>query len=222
MEGWRGGSEASRARGSRHTAGCAPRAQQGLLEGLVSAAAAEREALARERAQVAAERRALDQERARVQQVRGGGGGGGGATAAAAGEGGGDARVRAPRAACGRRRRPSCARTPPPACGRAPIPPLPTTRQVLSDSDQVTLNVGGARFTTTVSTLRGTPSLFSAMFSGRHELQRGPDGAIFIDRDGRHFADGGREHGGGAGRAAAAGGLWGRLPSCVAACGFPW
>jgi hypothetical protein len=63
-------------------------------------------------------------------------------------------------------------------------------RQVLSDSDQVTLNVGGSRFTTTVSTLRSTPSLFSAMFSGRHELRRAPDGSIFIDRDGRHFADG--------------------------------
>lgn len=64
--------------------------------------------------------------------------------------------------------------------------------QVLCDSEQVTLNVGGCRFTTTVSTLRGAPapSLFAAMFSGRHELQRAPeDGSIFIDRDGRHFAD---------------------------------
>jgi hypothetical protein len=56
----------------------------------------------------------------------------------------------------------------------------------------VTLNVGGHRFTTTVSTLRNAPapSLFNAMFSGRHELRRGgDDGAVFIDRDGRHFAD---------------------------------
>jgi hypothetical protein len=70
--------------------------------------------------------------------------------------------------------------------------------QVLCDSEQVTLSVGGARFTTTVSTLRGAPapSLFAAMFSGRHELQRSPqDGSIFIDRDGRHFADGGRARG---------------------------
>jgi hypothetical protein len=42
---------------------------QGLLEGLVASASAEREALARERAQLAAERGALDQERSRVQQV---------------------------------------------------------------------------------------------------------------------------------------------------------
>ncbi|KAI8469938.1 MAG: hypothetical protein J3K34DRAFT_521739 [Monoraphidium minutum] len=103
---------------------------EGMLGGLVVAASAEREALARERSQLAEERRALDQERSRVQQV-------------------------------------------------------------LCDSEQVTLNVGGARFTTTVSTLRGAPapSLFNAMFSGRHELQRAHDGSIFIDRDGRHFAD---------------------------------
>lgn len=66
------------------------------------------------------------------------------------------------------------------------------TQQVLCDSEQVTLNVGGSRFTTTISTLRNapSPSLFAAMFSGRHELQRCADGSVFIDRDGRHFADG--------------------------------
>ena len=65
-------------------------------------------------------------------------------------------------------------------------------RHALSDSEQVTLNVGGARFTTTVSTLRAAPppSLFAAMFSGRHALRRDArDGSVFIDRDGRHFAD---------------------------------
>lgn len=63
--------------------------------------------------------------------------------------------------------------------------------QVLSDSDQMVLNVGGQRFTTTINTLRNapSPSLFSAMFSGRYDLVRGADGAVFIDRDGRHFAD---------------------------------
>jgi hypothetical protein len=58
-------------------------------------------------------------------------------------------------------------------------------REVLADSEQVVLNVGGVRFTTTVTTLRNAPapSLFSAMFSGRHALQRDPaDGSIFIDR----------------------------------------
>ena len=39
-------------------------------------------------------------------------------------------------------------------------------------SEQVTLNVGGAKFTTTVFTLRHAPpnSLFNAMFSGRHVI----------------------------------------------------
>jgi hypothetical protein len=55
---------------------------------------------------------------------------------------------------------------------------------VFADSDQVVLNVGGCRFTTTVSTLRSapSPSLFAAMFSGRHAVVRGADGAVFIDR----------------------------------------
>lgn len=64
--------------------------------------------------------------------------------------------------------------------------------QVLSSNDQVVLNVGGARFTTSVTTLRNapSPSLFSAMFSGRHCVSSdSPDGSIFIDRDGKHFAD---------------------------------
>ena len=55
---------------------------------------------------------------------------------------------------------------------------------------QVTLNIGGHRFTTTVTTLRNapSPSLFSAMFSGRHNLVTAGDGCVFVDRDGRHFA----------------------------------
>lgn len=53
------------------------------------------------------------------------------------------------------------------------------------------LNVGGSRFTTTITTLRNapSPSLFAAMFSGRHKLKQDADSSIFIDRDGRHFAD---------------------------------
>eukprot|EP00877_Chromochloris_zofingiensis_P004719 jgi/Chrzof1/14248/Cz08g30300.t1 len=103
---------------------------QGLLESLVSAANAEREALRQSKEQLDQERQQFDLERARVQQV-------------------------------------------------------------LSDSDQMVLNVGGQRFTTTINTLRNapSPSLFSAMFSGRYDLVRGADGAVFIDRDGRHFAD---------------------------------
>ena len=55
----------------------------------------------------------------------------------------------------------------------------------------MTLNVGGHRFTTTITTLRNAPapSLFSAMFSGRHNVvPSGGDGSVFVDRDGRHFA----------------------------------
>jgi len=62
---------------------------------------------------------------------------------------------------------------------------------VLNESEQVTLNVGGYKFSTTVTTLRNAPepSLFSAMFSGRHALRKDDGGCIFIDRDGRHFHD---------------------------------
>jgi len=51
--------------------------------------------------------------------------------------------------------------------------------------------VGGFKFTTTVTTLRNEPdpSLFNAMFSGRHNLKPDKDGCYFIDRDGRHFHD---------------------------------
>lgn len=40
-------------------------------------------------------------------------------------------------------------------------------------NDQITLNVGGALYTTTRTTLKNAPlpSLFSAMFSGRHILK---------------------------------------------------
>lgn len=63
--------------------------------------------------------------------------------------------------------------------------------QVLNESEQIELNVGGHRFTTTVLTLRNapSPSLFNAMFSGRHSLKKDKDGCCFIDRDGRHFHD---------------------------------
>ena len=49
---------------------------------------------------------------------------------------------------------------------------------------QVLLNVGGSKFTTTVSTLRNapSPSLFNAMFSGRHALKKDEQGGLFIDR----------------------------------------
>jgi hypothetical protein len=60
----------------------------------------------------------------------------------------------------------------------------------VSASDRVELNVGGSRFTTTVSTLtRDADSFFAKMFSGRFELKRDSAGSLtaFIDRDGTHF-----------------------------------
>ncbi len=72
-----------------------------------------------------------------------------------------------------------------------PSPHPQRVQAVLSDSEQVTLNVGGYRFTTTVHTLRNAPapSLFAAMFSGRHTVTKDASGCYFIDRDGRHFHD---------------------------------
>ncbi|CAD7698144.1 unnamed protein product [Ostreobium quekettii] len=63
--------------------------------------------------------------------------------------------------------------------------------KVMNESEQVRLNVGGKQFTTTLTTLRNapSPSLFNAMFSGRHDLKPDKNGCYFIDRDGRHFHD---------------------------------
>ncbi|KAJ1443396.1 BTB/POZ protein [Ochromonadaceae sp. CCMP2298] len=50
------------------------------------------------------------------------------------------------------------------------------------------LNVGGVRYTTSLTTLRRFPdSMIGCMFSGRHALSKGEDGYFFIDRDGTHF-----------------------------------
>lgn len=52
----------------------------------------------------------------------------------------------------------------------------------------VKLNVGGTIYRTTRSTLLKDPnSMLSAMFSGRHELEKDEDGAYSIDRDGELF-----------------------------------
>ena len=54
--------------------------------------------------------------------------------------------------------------------------------------ERITLDVGGQIFATTLSTLRSDPdSMLAAMFSGRHALQRTPEGHVFIDRDPTHF-----------------------------------
>ena len=52
----------------------------------------------------------------------------------------------------------------------------------------VSVDVGGARFTTARSHLcRVEGSMLAAMFSGRHELHPQDDGSFFLDRDGTHF-----------------------------------
>mmetsp|Transcript_1374 Transcript_1374/g.3696 ORF Transcript_1374/g.3696 Transcript_1374/m.3696 type:complete len:780 (+) Transcript_1374:70-2409(+) len=52
----------------------------------------------------------------------------------------------------------------------------------------VSINVGGRRFLTVLSTLRSIPhSLLTQMFSGRVPLIRDEDGCYCIDRDGRYF-----------------------------------
>ena len=52
----------------------------------------------------------------------------------------------------------------------------------------ITLNVGGAIFTTSKTTLLSDQnSMLAAMFSGIHQLTTTKDGAYFIDADGTHF-----------------------------------
>ena len=52
----------------------------------------------------------------------------------------------------------------------------------------VTLDVGGTKYRTTLSTLTKYPdSMLGAMFSGRHDLPQQEDGSYFIDRDGEPF-----------------------------------
>lgn len=54
----------------------------------------------------------------------------------------------------------------------------------------VPLNIGGAHFTTRLSTLRRyEDTMLAAMFSGRHYIPTDSEGRYFIDRDGTHFGD---------------------------------
>ncbi|XP_055064161.2 BTB/POZ domain-containing protein KCTD7 [Misgurnus anguillicaudatus] len=54
----------------------------------------------------------------------------------------------------------------------------------------IPLNVGGAYFTTRLSTLRRyEDTMLAAMFSGRHHIPRDAEGRYFIDRDGTYFGD---------------------------------
>ena len=52
----------------------------------------------------------------------------------------------------------------------------------------MTLDVGGTKYRTTLSTLTKYPdSMLGVMFSGRHDLPQQEDGSYFIDRDGELF-----------------------------------
>ncbi|KAJ1385311.1 BTB/POZ protein [Ochromonadaceae sp. CCMP2298] len=62
-----------------------------------------------------------------------------------------------------------------------PPPPDP------SESGMLKLNVAGAKFITTYSTVNNVEGMLSAMFSGRHPLTPDAEGYHFIDRDGTHF-----------------------------------
>lgn len=55
-------------------------------------------------------------------------------------------------------------------------------------SSRVQLDIGGHKYTTSLTTLRkDSNSMLAAMFSGRHQLVNESDGSYFIDRDGTHF-----------------------------------
>ncbi|KAM3722776.1 BTB/POZ domain-containing adapter for CUL3-mediated RhoA degradation protein [Dirofilaria immitis] len=54
-------------------------------------------------------------------------------------------------------------------------------------SQYVKLNVGGALYQTTISTLTKHDSMLRAMFSGRMEVLTDVDGWVLIDRSGKHF-----------------------------------
>mmetsp|Transcript_15307 Transcript_15307/g.26962 ORF Transcript_15307/g.26962 Transcript_15307/m.26962 type:complete len:200 (-) Transcript_15307:32-631(-) len=59
---------------------------------------------------------------------------------------------------------------------------------VQSFQPKIKLDVGGTKFTTSLTTLRRFPdTMIGAMFSGRHALPLDEDGYHFVDRDGTHF-----------------------------------
>jgi len=58
----------------------------------------------------------------------------------------------------------------------------------LQSSRQLKLDVGGYKFSTTITTLTSSPdSMLAAMFSGRFQLEKTDEGCVFIDRDGHLF-----------------------------------
>lgn len=63
-----------------------------------------------------------------------------------------------------------------------------STNVQLKSSKQIKLDVGGFKFSTTLTTLTADPdSMLAAMFSGRFPVEKNEDGCVFIDRDGAYF-----------------------------------
>ena len=58
---------------------------------------------------------------------------------------------------------------------------LPRSRPALCSTDEITLNVSGTRFPTTIGTLVDRSDFFAVLFSGRWPIPAQPDGAIFVD-----------------------------------------
>ncbi len=53
------------------------------------------------------------------------------------------------------------------------------------DDEIICLNVGGRKFTTSVSTMCAEPgSMLAAKFSGRYSLKKDKAGYVFLDRSG--------------------------------------
>lgn len=71
----------------------------------------------------------------------------------------------------------------------SPARPLPESSGCCFQFPEVVpLNIGGAHFTTRLSTLRRyEDTMLAAMFSGRHYIPTDAEGRYFIDRDGTHF-----------------------------------
>lgn len=62
------------------------------------------------------------------------------------------------------------------------------TYPIKTKNGRLTLNIGGIKFETTLSTLtKYKKSLLGNMFSGKHKLEQCEDGSYFIDRDGTNF-----------------------------------
>jgi len=66
--------------------------------------------------------------------------------------------------------------------------PDDTLNVQLKSSKQIKLDVGGYKFSTTLTTLTADPDcMLAAMFSGRFIVEKNEDGCVFIDRDGEYF-----------------------------------